>query len=212
LRSTVALVFLAACGGRAPPPAVVSPDPFVKALAEARAKRDDAQLTLPPTPPRPNPKPQALHFIKTQVKPWYESTRPKVQDAEAAYATAYRTASTPEERELALAEAIDLDATFAQRFADAGAQSIPDEWHVDTRLRSTFDAAMYESVRPWIARARDLVKKCAADVPQSKRCAQAETRVAALESRAAAVVASVPETKPSTTCQCKPADPLCSCL
>jgi hypothetical protein len=229
-KRTLLLVSVVACGGGSAAPAVPSepigtmsvapappppPPSSPSKLADARTLRDAALATPAPVPPKPNPKSVALPFVQDEVKGWYEATKPKVDRAEAAYAEALRSATSPAEREVALAERIDLLATFAERFIGAGAGSIPDEWRSDKDLAANYESSIREAASPWVTRARDLVKSCANEA--APRCADGDKRVQALEAARARVASGAPppQPKPKPTrggCKCAPNDPLCSCL
>lgn len=229
MRKSIALAFLCGCAGAAQAPAVASdpigsiatapatPPPapsssFATALADARARRDAAFASQPPTPPHPKPKRVALKFVREDVKDWVEATKPKVDQAEAAYAKAYQATTTAAERETALSEAIELDATFAERFVAAGLSGLPDEWRTNAEIARTYEMSIREAANVWVKRGRDLLEKC------EGRCAGAGSRIAALEQ--AFLVASVNGAPPAPTppsptrtpaCGCTAGDPLCTC-
>jgi len=153
-------------------------------IAKARKLRDAFMALKAPKLAKAASKEEAMKFIQTKVKAWYEEAKPKADEAEKAYVEANKSARTPSEKAATLGEVADIHTTFVERFIESGNSGIPAEWKKDPELTQTFDGAMRQATAPSVAHAREIVKRCATASPNDAKCLEVDKRVTALEKAA----------------------------
>ncbi len=210
MRSTLAGLSLllvpvsTACGGPAEPPVTVeatdhrpaeaakptatanttaepSNGDYATKLADARKVRDEFLARPVPKAPKVASKENAMRFVQTEVKAWYEDARPRVESAEAAYDLAHMSASTGAERVVALSEVGDVETTFIERFLAVGNSGMPGEWRANAELSMVYKDSLYEAVSPYIGRAKKMVVLCDKASPGEAKCKAVSTRLDTIE-------------------------------
>lgn len=127
-----------------------------------------------------------LAFITGPGKAWFETVRPKVDVAAAAFERALASATTDEARAVVLAEAADVDVEFSERFLLMGRSGQPTAWRSNPELDQVFNDAMIAAVSRFRERARLHLDRCGT----APGCKTVRARFDALAEPAAAARAS----------------------